>query len=273
MAKPLNRRLFGNDTLNVHNFTALRTHTTVTDNFIGGEGVWDVKLVNSGSGYMNWYPAWHTLTGRTLTGFLQVYWWATEPELPGGVTAHGMTAIDTATGTIAPDAIYWFEKGSGYIQPPSINLSWDYVNQPVTERAVFETQLRNITPNTIGVYAIPPQPLVSGQTVSNTPYPADIVKQISDKKFYLKTKVSQGICVLTTGTITTGTCSMFAEDSNRNIYWVTKIQAHNVTLHRKQSYNQGPFVYKTHDRAKWSFVSANGTDTSLSTTVVKLLNW
>lgn len=265
MAKPLNRRLFGNDTINIHN--------TATDNFIGGEGVWDIKLINPGVGYMDWYPAWQIQTGNTLTNRLSVYWFASPPELPGGVSAYGATSISVDTGTVIPNSIYFFDKGSGYIQPPTVNLAWDYINQPVQQRAVFETKLRNITPNAIGVYAIPPTALIVGQPITSTALPADIVKQISDKKFYLKTKTSKGVCVLTTGTITTGTCSIFAEDSNKNVYWVTKIQSHNVTLYRKQLNDLGPFIYKTNDRAKWTFIEANGTDTRLTTTVVKLLNW
>ena len=273
MAKPLNRRLFGNDTINVHKWTAYRTHTTATDNFIGGEGVWDIKVVSTGSGYMDWYPAWQIQTGRTLTGTLTVYWQASTPELPGGVAAYGQMGISMRNGGVDPDSIYWFDKGSGYIQPPKINLAWDYINQPVQQRAVFKTELRNITPNVIGVYAIPPQSLIPGQPITNISRPADIVKQISDKKFYLKTIESQGVCILTTGTVTTGTCAIFAEDSNKNVYWVTKIQSHNVTLYRKQLNDLGPFIYKTNDKAKWTFIEANGTDTRLTTTVVKLLNW
>lgn len=241
MGRSLNKQYFGNNNIGRH---------FRLDNFIGGEGFWDVAIINSGTNY----------TGTNMS------WIADLPHLPSGWKAYGTAEI--SGGTITEIKIV--EPGTGYINTFTISL-----NLPSTTgtTATYAISLRNIVDNAVEIYAIPPLNTTGTTNVYPVPLPADVVKQHSDRRFYIKTWSGQGLCSLTTGTITQGTMSIIAVDANYNTYWVTKFYSHKVQLYRKAASGAGAFVYQTGDFAKWSFNAANGTDKSLSTTLVRVASY
>ena len=94
----------------------------------------------------------------------------------------------------------------------------------------------------------------------------DIMKQEASKRYLVQNAQGQGICRLTTGTLTAGTMHIIATDAGGATYWVTKLSARKAKLYPRTSTSTA--IYRSISVAPWTIGSASGTTTG--TAIVSL---
>jgi hypothetical protein len=202
MARSLNRKYFGNRNIG--------STSTTADDGIGGNGIASVTIGGSWAGF--------TQATSTVT--------FSAPQLPGGVTATGTVTITSG----APTLVTMTEKGSGYNALPTVTIadSDGGAETSGTATAVYEVDSGAVRSATNNENAIIPN---AKTTSGGTSQYADIIRQVSSRRFKVKTADGTAICALKASAVTTvGEMSILANDSVNGTYFVTKITAHKVTV-------------------------------------------
>jgi hypothetical protein len=228
MGRPLNKKYFGNRNIGT---------TATTDNGIGGQGVASVTI--SGT--------WAEFASATTTVVFSA------PQLPGGVTATGTAVI--AAGVVTGVTIT--EKGSGYTAAPTVTIAdSDGTGETTgTATAVLTTDTGAVGSSTNQENAIIAYAYVTGNNLI-----ADIQKQVSGRRYKVKTSEGTLTCKLVTGVAdAVGEMTITATDVNGNTYFVSKLTSRLATLVRSTDVGtQGDWVHADGTRAPWSFAAASG---------------
>jgi len=224
MGRPINKKYFGNKNLGT---------SGAGDNFIGGEGLSAIVVTN-------------TATNAGYSTTTNVTWVASAPQLPTGVAAAGTAVVwfDGGQGRIQSLAVT--EPGSGYTSTSSVTLTYTPARVGGTAATVHLT-LASTQQN-----AIQPTAFIS---TGSSAVVGDIIKQVSTKKYLVKTAQGIGQCKLSTTTLTAGNMWILATDVNGSSYYVTKLTAHKAYLTRKAMV--GSYEYATGAVAKWNLSAAS----------------
>ena len=158
------------------------------------------------------------------------------------------------------------EKGSGYTSVPS--LSWAAgVAGPVSGTAPGTPTVALTTDsgalNTTNASTNQQNAIVAyAQTTSDgSNLIGDIVKQVSGRRYKVKTADGTAICKLVTDGVANavGEMTITATDSNGNTYYVSKLTRHKATLVRLvDDGSDGDWLYANNGIAPWSFAAASG---------------
>ena len=224
MGRPINKKYFGNKNLGT---------AGAGDNFIGGEGISLVVVTN-------------TATNTGFSTSTAVTWVASAPQLPTGVAASGTAVVWFDGGQGRLQSLTVTEPGSGYTSTSSITISYTPARTgggtaATTQAALLATQQNAIQPTAyIGT--------------GSSAVVGDIIKQVSTKKYLVKTAQGIGQCKLSTTTLGAGDMWILATDVNGSTYYVTKLTAHKAYLTRKTMV--GSYEYATGAVAKWNLATA-----------------
>jgi hypothetical protein len=222
MGRPLHKKYFGNRNIGT---------TGTADNGIGGQGVASVTI--SGT--------WAEFASATTTVVFSA------PQLPGGVTATGTAVI--AAGVVTGVTIT--EKGSGYTAAPTVTIadSDGGAETTGTATAVLTTDTGSAGSATNQENAIAAYAFVTGGSNKL----GDIVKQVSSRRYKVKTADGTMVCKLVTDGIAdaAGEITITATDSAGGTYFVKKLTARKAVLVR----NSGT-AFATGASVKWTFGSA-----------------
>ena len=224
MGRPINKKYFGNKNLG----TAGRG-----DNFIGGEGISSIVVTN-------------TATNAGYSTSTAVTWVASAPQLPTGVAASGTAIVMFDGGTGRLQSLQVTEPGSGYTSTATVTITYTPARvggvAATTQAALLATQQN----------AIQPTAFIS---TGSSAVVGDIVKQVSTRKYLVKTAQGIGQCKLSTTTLGAGDMWILATDVNGSTYYVTKLTAHKAYLTRKTMV--GSYEYATGAVAKWNLTTAS----------------
>ena len=226
MARSLNKKYFGNRNIGT---------TGTSDDNIGGQGVASITLggVNNSSGY-------------ALNDPIEI----SAPNLPGGVQATAKVATLGASNSIA--TIEVTEKGSGYTSVPTVTESVGGLQGTLTFTAVLTTDTGNVGSSTNQENALTP---FAKTTSGGTSQVADIVRQVSARRYKVTTADGTAICKLKGSAVSdAGEMTITATDASAGTYFVTKLTAHKATLTRGTG-----TVYADGTAVQWTFGSATAT--------------
>ena len=285
MGRPINKKYFGNKNLGT---------TGAGDNFIGGEGVAsavlnalgayttrptftftaptlpggvtatgtitsEVESVTAVSGTQTGYTVGQLVTVDGTDAVLRVATIggtggddALTFDFTGGsrgtfttlttgaraTTSNGAGAGLLVTLRYRAKAVVIVEAGSGYTSAPT---STPTQSVTFTSVALTATQQNAIQPTAyIGT--------------GSSAVVGDIIKQVSTKKYLVKTAQGIGQCKLSTTTLGAGDMWILATDVNGSTYYVTKLTAHKAYLTRKTMV--GSYEYATGAVSKWNLSAA-----------------
>ena len=224
MGRPLNKKFFGNRNIGT---------TGTADNGIGGQGLASITI---GSNNSEGYAANDPLI-------------ITAPQLPGGVQAVAKIATVDEDGKIL--TIEVTEKGSGYTSAPTVTEDVGGVQGTTTFTAVLTTDSGSAGSATNQENAIAAYAFVTGGSNKL----GDIVKQVSSRRYKVKTADGTMVCQLVTDGVANaaGEMTITATDSSSKTYYVKKLTARKAVLI--------PFGTAGHEFAsgasvKWTFGSA-----------------
>ncbi len=230
MGRPLNKKYFGNRNIGT---------TGTADDGIGGQGVASVTIAGEFSGF--------TLATTTVT--------FSAPALPGGVTATGTATIVDGVVT----AIVITEKGSGYTAVPTVTIADSDGGEEVTTgtaTAVLTTDSGAVGSATNQENAIVAYAYVTGNNLI-----ADIQKQVSGRRYKVKTSEGTLTCKLVTDGVANavGEMTITATDAQGNTYYVSKLTSRLATLVRLvDDGGNNDWVHADGARAPWGFAAASG---------------
>jgi len=224
MGRPLHAKYFGNTNSPYENWAQGGTTG------VGGEGVASVTVVTGDSAG---YDAADAIT-------------FTAPEIAGGITATGTIEVD---GSGAVTGITITEAGSGYTSAPTVTIT----TSTGTETTLTLTAVLTTTrPN-----AIIPQVRIS---TTNRTSGNDILKQVSAKRFKVRSQDGTAVCKLVAATPgAAGEMAIVATDASAGTYWVSKISGRKVTLVQ----NTGS-VYTDGSSVQWTLDTATATVAKLN---------
>jgi hypothetical protein len=229
MGRPLNKKYFGNRNIGT---------TGTADNGIGGQGVASITIGSNDSAD---YAANDPLI-------------ISAPQLPGGVQAVAKIATVDGAGKIL--TIEVTEKGSGYTSAPTVTEDVGGVQGTTTFTAVLTTDTGSVGSATNQENAIVAYAYVTGNNLI-----ADIQKQVSGRRYKVKTSEGTLTCKLVTDGVANavGEMTITATDAQGNTYYVSKLTSRLATLVRLvDDGGDNDWVYATGARAPWSFAAASG---------------
>lgn len=195
MGRPLHAKYFGNTSAPYENWAQGGTTG------VGGESVASVTIGGT----------WANFADATTTVVFSA------PQIAGGVTATGTATIvaGAVTGVVIT------EPGSGYTSAPTVTIADSDGGAETTGTAT--AVLTSNRPN-----AIVPQVRISG---TNRTSGNDILKQVSAKRFKVRSQDGTAVCKLVAGTPgAAGEMAIVATDASAGTYWVSKISGRKVTL-------------------------------------------
>ena len=224
MGRPLHAKYFGNTTSPFENWAQGGTTG------VGGESVASVTI--SGT-WANFADATTTVT-------------FTAPQIAGGITATGTATIVAGAVT----AVVITEPGTGYTSAPTVTIADSDGGAETTGTAT--AVLTSTRPNAI----IPQVRIGSTNRTSGN----DILKQVSAKRFRVRSQDGTAICKLVAGTPgAAGEMAIVATDASSGTYWVSKISGRKVTLVQ----NTGS-VYTNGSSVPWTLGNASATVAKLN---------
>jgi hypothetical protein len=224
MGRPLHAKYFGNTTSPFENWAQGGTTG------VGGESVASVTI--SGT-WANFADATTTVT-------------FTAPQIAGGITATGTATIVAGAVT----AVIITNPGSGYTSAPTVTIADSDGGAETTGTAT--AVLTSTRPNAI----IPQVRIGSTNRTSGN----DILKQVSAKRFRVRSQDGTAICKLVAGTPgAAGEMAIVATDASSGTYWVSKISGRKVTLVQ----NTGS-VYTNGSSVPWTLGNASATVAKLN---------
>lgn len=224
MGRPLHAKYFGNTSAPYENWAQGGTTG------VGGESVASVTIGGTWAGFAD---------ATTTVTF-------TAPQIAGGVTATGTATIvaGAVTGVVIT------EPGSGYTSAPTVTIADSDGGAETTGTAT--AVLTSNRPN-----AIVPQVRISG---TNRTSGNDILKQVSAKRFKVRSQDGTAVCKLVAGTPgAAGEMAIVATDASAGTYWVSKISGRKVTLVQ----NTGT-VYTDGSSVQWTLGTATSTIAKLN---------
>ena len=223
MGRPLHKKFFGGRNIG--------SASTALDNGIGGSRVGSVTVggVNNSTGYT---------TGDAVT--------ISAPQLPGGVTA--TATVVAAAGVIVSITIV--EAGSGYTLVPTATAGTGTIGTTLLT-AVFQVDSGAVGTATNQENAI----LVFAFVTGGSRKVGDIVRQVSSKRYKVRTADGTMICKLKASTASAaGEMDIQATDFVGGTYFVTKLTSHRVNL------TQGTgVVYANNLSHPWTFAVPTAT--------------
>jgi len=185
-----------------------------------------------------------------------------------GITSHQVLQAPNAgtdlqiTVTYRVKSITIVEQGSGYVAVP--NLSWSghtFTGQttPSGNTPALTVDTGNVWSATNDENAIQITAYVPAINGGSSAVIGDITKQVSGRRYKVKTAQGTGIVKLVAAAPGAGEASVIATDANGNTYYVTKLTAHRALLTR-QTDDDGDldWLYATGATAPWSFAAAVG---------------
>lgn len=147
------------------------------------------------------------------------------------------------------------EKGSGYTGSETFTFTkpGTTVGTVPAGTIVLTTDSGNVGSATNQENAIVAYAYVTGNNLV-----ADIQKQVSSRRYKVKTSEGTLICSLVTDGVANavGEMTITATDANNNTYYVSKLTAHRATLVRIAG--GANYVYSNNESAPWSFAAATG---------------
>ena len=223
MGRPLHKKFFGGRNIGSASVT--------TDDGIGGSRVGSVTVggVNNSTGYT---------TGDAVT--------ISAPQLPGGVTA--TATVVAAAGVIVSITIV--EAGSGYTLVPTVTAGTGTIGTTLLT-AVFQVDSGAVGSATNQENAI----LVFAFVTGGSRKVGDIVRQVSSKRYKVRTADGTMICKLKASTASAASeMDIQATDAVGGTYFVTKLTSHRVRL------TQGTgTVYANNVSHPWTFAVPTAT--------------
>lgn len=229
MGRPIKKTFFGN--LNTPN-----AGSVVLGSGVGGEGLAEIKVTNSGTNYRS------TSTSITFG----------TPQITGGVAATGYVTV-SAGNNIASVTIT--DPGSGYLSTGSIFT----LNATFGSGAVLVASLTTSVPNALAINSY----IVGGSSRTN----GDIIKQEASRRYLVQNTDGQGQCILvTTSTLTAGSMNLIATDSLNSTYFVSKLTAHRANLTQYLDGGSG-FEYADGAVAGWNITTPTTGVVSIAHTI------
>jgi hypothetical protein len=223
MGRPLHKKYFGNRNIG--------STSTSADDGIGGQGVASITIGSNDS------------AGYAANDPLII----SAPQLPGGVQAVAKIATVDEDGKIL--TIEVTEKGSGYTSAPTVTEDVGGVQGNTTFTAVLTTDTGAPGSATNQENAIAAFAFVTGGSNKL----GDIVKQVSSRRYKVKTADGTMVCELVTDGVAdaAGEMTITATDSAGGTYFVKKLTARRAVLVR----NNGT-QFATGASVKWTFGAA-----------------
>jgi hypothetical protein len=243
MGRPIKKRFFGNSNQG--------STTTNVDDYIGGEGIASIKILNT------------TTNGPFFSTATIAF---SNPQLPYGVKAEGRpVVVDGKITEIIIDT-----PGSGYTSTATVTITWTGGQQGFTGLG-YVVSLTAVQFNSLGLIAFPTWNNEGLYNSTGTVEVGDIVKQTGSKRYYIETQNAYGVCTLVPHTPGYEQMAITALDWYGNTYWVTKISGNKAGIVR-QTQNTSTWVYLNSDVARWSIHPATGTNRLLATTAIQIIN-
>lgn len=200
---------------------------------IGGEGVVStLSFSNIGEGY---YAANVAIT-------------IAAPQLPGGVQATVSSIALFGNGAINT---YTLSGGSGYTSAPAVTITGANTT-PAVATATLTSVVTNVIATTAWI------PTVNG---GSSGVVGDIVKQVGARRYKVTTAQGTGKCKLVTTTLTAGTMTITATDSQSSTYYVKKLEENTAVLVQNTDGGTG-FDYNTGEKAKWTIAGSAAAPTA-----------
>jgi hypothetical protein len=231
MGRPIKKKFFGSLT------TPYQNQATGGRTGVGGEGISVLTVTN-------------TATNSGYSTTTSVTWVASAPQIAGGVAASGTAAVTYVGGTGRIQSLTITNSGTGYTTTGSLALTFSPTSAGTA--ATFVATTSTTRQNAIAIISYVP---AGSSAVSN----GDIMKQEASRRYLVQNSQGQGICKLTTGTLTAGTMHIIATDAAGDTYWVTKLTGRKANVYPRS--NTGTSIYSNIRVAPWTLGAASGTTT------------
>jgi hypothetical protein len=238
MGRPIKKKFFGSLT------TPFQNQATGGRTGVGAEGVSTLLVTN-------------TATNSGYSTTTSVTWVASAPQIAGGTAASGTAAVTYVGGTGRIQSLAVTTPGTGYTTTATMALT--FTPSSAGTAATFVATLLTSTQDAIQIISF----ITTGSSAVSG---GDIMKQEASKRYLVQNSQGQGICNLTTGTLTAGKMHIIATDSAGDTYWVTKLTGRRANLYPRS--NTGTSIYSTIRVAPWTIGSASGATTG--TAIVSL---
>ena len=229
MGRPIKKKFFGNL------ITPYQNQATGGKTGVGGEGINLILVTN-------------TATNSGYSTTTQVTWVASAPQLTGGVAASGTAVVWGASGTGRIQSLTVLNSGTGYTSTSGVTLS--YTPTSAGTAVTFFATTSSGRQDAISIVSYLP-------TASQERSGGDIMKQESSRRYLVQNSDGQGICKLSTGTLTKGTMHIIGTDFGGATYYVTKLTARKATIANRT--NTSTAYLSTGRVAKWTLGAATGT--------------
>ena len=219
---------------------------------VGAQGkVTAINITNSGTGYTG--APTLTLTTATARSYASTGTSGASTIYPSSTTGI-YTGMQVLGSGIASSSTYVTD-----VSGTAVNLSWpnaSTVNTTVSFvdlGAGFAKTVSLTSSTTNDAITIISYLTTASQSRTN----GDILKQESSRRYLVQNVDGQGICHLTTGTLTTGTMHIIGTDFGGATYWVTKLTARRAVVANRTSTSTAYVV--TGRSVKWTLGAATGT--------------
>jgi hypothetical protein len=182
-----------------------------------------------------------------------------------GITTHQVLQAPNAgtdlqiTVTFRVKSIEVTEAGSGYVSAPA--LTWGghtFTDQTTPSLNVVTMLVDSGALNTTNATSNQQNAIIAYAYVTGNNLIADITKQVSGRRYKVKTSEGTLTCKLVTDGVANavGEMTITATDVEGNTYYVSKLTRHKATL--VQIAGGEDYVYETNEVAPWSFAAAAG---------------
>jgi hypothetical protein len=214
-----------------------------------------VTVTNPGTGYT-------TAPTLTVTTASQVTQYTTN----SGITATFTISVASVTGIAVGMRVYGGGNGGLVTAIDTVrnwvtssianNTSWTNANNlAFYDQGSGFANTTTLTSNTFNAIQIISYVPSGSSGISG----GDIMKQEGSRRYLVQNAQGQGICRLTTGTLTAGTMQIIATDAAGDTYWVTKLTSRKANVYPRS--NTGTSIYSNIRVAPWTIGNASGTTT------------
>lgn len=153
------------------------------------------------------------------------------------------------------------EKGSGYVGTETFTFTKPGTTSGAVPEGIIVLTTDSGALNATNASTNQQNAIVAYAYVTGNNLIADITKQVSGRRYKVKTSEGTLTCKLVTDGVANaaGEMTITATDANGNTYYVSKLTRHKATLVRLvDDGSDGDWVYATGASAPWSFAAASG---------------
>lgn len=218
-------------------------------------------------------------TGLVLDGFVWGVYSFGAVTVPGDYTAfpdtgtNGLLTNITSSGTGAKATITMgllsveiTQKGSGYVNPADAALLFDNGAHGASAVAVLTTDSGTIYTSTNQENAI----IIHANTDDLGTKVGDIIKQLNDRRYKVKTEDGTAKCILVTNNAPAfGEAYIKATDDNGNTYFVYKLTSRVATLFQWEQNGSNEWLFADGARAKWTLNNTFALTATFDTVVIE----